>query len=83
MAGWSTAGSALLLVASATSSAPAQSNTRATEFSGSGEPLNRIFQEWLQAFNSGDRARIKSVYTRYTDDPDAAFALEQAEDTLV
>lgn len=80
MAGWSTAGFALLLVGSVTHSAPAQPATPPGEVAASGEPLNHIFHEWLQAFNSDDRARIKAVYARYTDDPDAAFTLEQAED---
>jgi CubicO group peptidase (beta-lactamase class C family) len=45
------------------------------------EPLDEILDGWLEAFNSGDRERIKSFYARYADDPEPAFALEQAEDT--
>ncbi|SNS15206.1 Beta-lactamase [Sphingomonas laterariae] len=46
-----------------------------------GAPLDGIFRDWLDAFNSGDPGRIKSVYARYAGDPEPIFALEQAEDT--
>jgi len=80
MARWSTLSLALLLGASVASPAPTQAGM-SREATRSGEPLDGIFRDWLAAFNSGDRTRIKAVYARYADDPDPAFALEQAEDT--
>ena len=47
----------------------------------SSSPLDRLFQEWLAAFNSGDKAKIKEVYGRLIGDDNPMFALEQAEDT--
>lgn len=44
-------------------------------------PVERLFRQWLQAFNSGDRARIKAFYAQYADDPEPVFALEQVEDS--
>lgn len=43
--------------------------------------VDDIFNEWLNAFNSGDTAAIKSFYGKRLGDPDAAFALDTAEDT--
>lgn len=40
-----------------------------------------VFGEWLAAFNSGDRGAIKAFYGGRLDDPDAVFALDNAEDT--
>lgn len=45
------------------------------------ETIDGLFRQWLEVFNSGDKARIKAFYGRYADDPDPAFDLEQAQDT--
>jgi len=74
-------GLALLLGTSVIGPLAAPSDARSEVPIRSSEPLDRIFYDWLDAFNSGDRARIKAVYARYADDPEPAFALEQAEDT--
>ena len=81
MTAWISAGLALLLGTSVVSPLALQSDGIQEAPTRSAKPLNRIFHDWLDAFNSGDRARIKAVYARYADDPDPAFALEQAEDT--
>lgn len=80
LARWLTAGLVLLLGSAVTGPTPVQADTPPEATTQSDEPLDRIFQEWLNAFNSGDRTRIKALYTRYADDPDPTFALEQAED---
>lgn len=46
-----------------------------------GALLNRTFREWLSAFNSNDPATIKAFYTKYLNDPNPMFALENAQDT--
>lgn len=43
--------------------------------------VRRVFQEWLTAFNSGDAASIKAFYSKYLDDNNPMFALENAQDT--
>lgn len=45
------------------------------------DPVGEVFQQWLTAINSGDRAAIQAFYGERLDDPDAAFALDTAEDT--
>lgn len=45
------------------------------------DAVGDVFQEWLTAINSGDRAAIQAFYGERLDDPDAAFALDTAEDT--
>jgi D-alanyl-D-alanine carboxypeptidase len=40
-----------------------------------------VFRSWLNAFNSGDPAKIKAFYATYTGTSNPAFALESAEDT--
>jgi len=44
-------------------------------------PVEGLVRAWLEAFNSGDRARIKAFYKQHADDPEPMFALEQAEDS--
>lgn len=44
-------------------------------------PAETVLHEWLGAFNSGDKAAIKAFYGKRLDDPDAAFPLDNAEDT--
>lgn len=44
-------------------------------------PVDAVFQEWLAAFNSGDKAAIQAFYGEYLGNPTAAFALDSAEDT--
>jgi CubicO group peptidase (beta-lactamase class C family) len=44
-------------------------------------PVERLFREWLDAFNSGDAAAIKAFYGRHLDDPNPVFALDTAQDT--
>lgn len=46
-----------------------------------GAPIESIFNEWLDAFNSGDSTRIKAFYARRMGDDNPAFALENAKDT--
>ena len=76
------AAGALLL--SAASPAPAQPPGEAPP-AASAQPadarLDRIFQEWLSAMNSGDPAAIKAFYARHLDDPNPLLALETAQDT--
>lgn len=45
------------------------------------ENVNDLFQEWLEAFNSGDKIAIQSFYGKRLGDPAAVIALEEAEDT--
>ncbi|MGK2910052.1 MAG: serine hydrolase domain-containing protein [Sphingobium sp.] len=45
------------------------------------DPVKRIFEEWLTAFNSGDPATIKAFYGKYLGDDNPMFALENAQDT--
>lgn len=44
-------------------------------------PVQQIFQEWLTAFNSGSVKDIKAFYSKYLDDTNPIFALENAQDT--
>ena len=67
---------ALLLALAAADPAQAQSTAAAAP-----SQIDRSFRDWLAAFNSGDRARIKAFYSQYANDPEPALALEQAEDT--
>lgn len=43
--------------------------------------IERLFQEWLSAFNSGEPAAVKAFYGKHLDDPNPVFALETAQDT--
>lgn len=45
------------------------------------ENVNDLFQEWLEAFNSGDKIAIQSFYRKRLGDPAAVVALDEAEDT--
>ena len=81
MSGWMSAALALLLGAFAAGSSPVTSHASPDAASRADNLLDGIFKEWLDAFNSGDRTRIKAVYARYADDPNPMFALEQAVDT--
>lgn len=47
----------------------------------SAPPMNALFEEWRDAFNAGDPARIKDYYAARNDDPNPMFALESAEDS--
>ena len=44
-------------------------------------PVARVLDEWLTAFNARDTAALKAFYGKRLDDPDAAFAIDSAEDT--
>lgn len=44
-------------------------------------PLEDALDDWLDAINSGNPARIKAFYLQHADDPNPVFALEQAEDS--
>lgn len=44
-------------------------------------PVDQIFEEWLTAFNSGDKALIQAFHAEFLDDPEAAFALDTAKAT--
>lgn len=44
-------------------------------------PLGEVLQEWLSAINSGDRTAILGWYDKRLGIPDAAFAVDMAEDT--
>ena len=46
-----------------------------------GAPAERLFEQWLAAFNSGDPAAIKAYYGKHLDDPNPVLALEVAQDT--
>lgn len=59
--------------------APAPASSAAAE--NPADPVGSLFREWLEAFNSGDKARIKAFHARYADDPEPLLFLEQAEDT--
>jgi hypothetical protein len=67
LAGWLAAGFAFLLATTAASADPLQPDTFRAGSALSGEPVDHILSDWLQAFNSGDRARIKAVHARYAD----------------
>lgn len=43
--------------------------------------VQRVFREWLTAFNSGASESIKAFYGKYLDDSNPMFALESAQDT--
>ena len=43
--------------------------------------IDRIFQEWLSAFNSNDPAIIKAFYTKHLNDPNPVFTIENAQDS--
>ena len=45
------------------------------------ETAGEVFEDWLEAFNSGEEAKIRKFFGERLDDPDAAFALDTAEDT--
>lgn len=60
---------ALALLAAA---APAQTNA---------EPVDDMFQKWLTAFNSGEKAAIQAFYGEHLGDPQAAFARDNAAAT--
>lgn len=75
------ASAALLLAASPAHSfqSPGEAPPRATAQQNA--PVERFFQEWLSAFNSGDRAAIKAFYAKHLGDPDPMFALDTAQDS--
>lgn len=66
-----------------TSASLAQSSVaeppRAT--AGPATPVESLFQQWLDAFNSGDAAAIKAFHAKHLDDPNPVFILESAQDT--
>jgi D-alanyl-D-alanine carboxypeptidase len=70
------AAAAAALIAAAASPGSAQSGATAQKLS-----VDDLFGAWLDAFNSGDRARIKRFYADHAGDPEPTFALEQAEDS--
>ena len=70
---------AMLLAASPLpAQAPAAPGSSAAAQAGAVEGL---FRSWLEAFNSGDRARIKAFYKQHADDPEPMLALDLAEDS--
>lgn len=74
------AGLAVLLTASHVHVSSAQAVERASP-QPSHDTLDQTLDDWLNAFNSGNRAQIKAFHARYADDPDPVFILEQAADT--
>jgi D-alanyl-D-alanine carboxypeptidase len=66
-----------LLLGNAATARPAVEQEGAEQ----GAPVERIFDEWLDAFNSGDAAAIKAFYSKYLGDNNPMFALENAQDT--
>lgn len=44
-------------------------------------PVDEVFQEWLAAFNSGEKPAIQAFYGDRLGDPQAAFALDNAQAT--
>ncbi|HYD38190.1 MAG TPA: serine hydrolase domain-containing protein [Allosphingosinicella sp.] len=73
-----------LLLSTPSSASPIQSPAAAPPEAAArpGEAqVERLFQEWLNAFNSGDPATVKGFYARHLDNPNPVFALETARDT--
>lgn len=70
----------LLLTLSAGAAQPSRTATPQATTQQSGA-VERIFQEWLRAFNSNDPAMIKVFHAKYLDDPNPAFAIENAQDS--
>lgn len=48
---------------------------------GHAETVDQVFQEWLTAFNSGEKANIQAFYGERLGDPEAAFARDNAAAT--
>jgi D-alanyl-D-alanine carboxypeptidase len=72
-------GAALLLFAAPASTEPVRAEpAQAIQQDG---PIDRIFQEWLRAFNSNDPAVIKAFYKSHLNDPNPVFTIESAEDS--
>jgi D-alanyl-D-alanine carboxypeptidase len=76
-AGASSASPAASLIKPAQSSAASE----VAEGAQAGASIETIFQQWLSAFNSGDRTIIKAFYKKYLDDAYSKFAMETAQDT--
>lgn len=77
----SVAGMALLLGIASTQPAASQRTAASERSPAQDDSVESIFRRWLDAFNSGDRARIKEFYANHIDDPNPVFALESAEDS--
>lgn len=45
------------------------------------DTVRQIFDNWLRAFNTGDATAIKAFYSKYLNDQNPVFALENAVDT--
>lgn len=72
---------ALLLATSPAGPPPAQAQAGPGAAAEGIDPVDRLFRQWLEAFNSADRARIKAFHAQHADDPEPTFVLEQVEDT--
>lgn len=67
------------LLSAASSAGLAQSS--GADPPGAAPPVERLFREWLDAFNSGDAAAIKVFYATHLDDSNPVFALDSAQDS--
>lgn len=45
------------------------------------QTVNAVYEEWLTAFNSGEKSAIQAFYGERMDDPEAAFAIDIAAAT--
>ena len=77
----SIAASAVMLMSLSPSDAAAQTAVKPDAVAPADGQVQRVFQEWLTAFNSGDVSAIKAFYGRYLNDDNPVFALENAQDT--
>lgn len=75
------AASIALLSFAATNASTSPAAVKPSPIAAQNGAVDRIFAEWLGAFNSGDAAVIKAFYAKYRDDPNPVFELEDAEDS--
>jgi CubicO group peptidase (beta-lactamase class C family) len=75
------AGVALLAATSSASLAQSSGTEPPAATAWQDAPVERLFREWLNAFNSGDAAAIKAFYGKHLEDPNPIFALDTAQDT--
>jgi D-alanyl-D-alanine carboxypeptidase len=70
-----------LLAATSSASLAQWSGTDLPPATAGDAPVERLFREWLDAFNSGDAAAIRAFYAKRLDDPNPIFALDSAQDS--
>ena len=74
-------GGALLSLASLSSVDPSSGLATAPPDRQQIGDLDRIFKEWLSAFNSNEPAIIKAFYAKHLNDPNPVFTIENSEDS--